>query len=185
MSQDPADFIIRPAQECDMEAIVGLLRRVYEEVYAPRYADLARDVPTMYQELLEQPELCNCLLVAEADGRIVGSSGVVGDMVHALHVETEMRGKGIGAALLAAAEQKLRDRGVIVARLLAVRDYPDIMAFYEGQGWQHGRSSRSRLWDIPVREMTKQLRPWPRTILASEFWNRVIAAWRLLSKARP
>ena len=139
----------------------------------------------MYAELLEQPELCTCFIVAEADGHIVGSSSVAGDMVHALHVETEMRGKGIGTALLAAAERKLRDQGIIVARLLAVRDYPDILAFYQGQGWRHGRSTRHKRWDIPVREMSKQLRPWPWTTLASDLWSRVISAWRHMSKARP
>ena len=64
----------------------------------------------------------------------VGADASVGE-IHAIHVASEERGRGVGWRLLDAAAEALRTHGVRRAILWAVEDNSTARAFYERQGW--------------------------------------------------
>lgn len=82
-------------------------------------------------------------LVAVRSGAIVGlvewEVGVLADAsvgeIHAIHVTSEERGRGVGWRLLEAAVQALRAHGMRRAMLWVVEANSTARAFYERQGW--------------------------------------------------
>jgi hypothetical protein len=64
----------------------------------------------------------------------VGADASVGE-IHAIHVASEERGRGVGWRLLDAAAEALRTHGVRRAILWVVEDNSTARAFYERQGW--------------------------------------------------
>jgi ribosomal protein S18 acetylase RimI-like enzyme len=87
-------------------------------------------------KLTRDPDL---FLVAEVDGRIVGAvlGGFDGrrGLVYHLAVEADFREKGLGTALMAELENRLRARGCVKAYLLVVPDNAEAVAFYRRLGW--------------------------------------------------
>jgi ribosomal protein S18 acetylase RimI-like enzyme len=78
-------------------------------------------------------------MVAEADGKIVGSvlggfDGRRGMMYH-LAVAREYRQQGIGALLVDELERRLRAKGCIRYYLLVTKDNLEAIRFYEQRGW--------------------------------------------------
>lgn len=79
-------------------------------------------------------------LVAEYEGRIVGSilggfDGRRGMMYH-LAVQEDFRRGGLGAALMAELEHRLKAKGCLRYYLLVTRDNQAAIEFYEKRGWQ-------------------------------------------------
>lgn len=89
------------------------------------------------KKLKRDPDL---FLVAEEDGRIVGSvfggyDGRRGMMYH-LAVTAEYRHRGIGQALMDELEERLREKGCIRYYLLVTTDNLEAIRFYESRGWE-------------------------------------------------
>ncbi len=90
------------------------------------------------KKLARDPDL---FLVAECDGRIVGS--VIGGfdgrrgMVYHLAVDEAFRGKGVGSRLMDEVEARLRAKGCLKSYLLVAEDNHDVDTFYKKQGWKH------------------------------------------------
>ena len=116
----------------------------YPEVYAlwqtagPGIQVRKSDEPDEILKKLERdPDL---FLVAENDRRIIGS--VIGGfdgrrgMVYHLAVSDLFRQHGIGAALMAALEERLHNKGCIRYYLLVKKDNAPAIRFYENLGWQ-------------------------------------------------
>jgi GNAT superfamily N-acetyltransferase len=103
------------------------------------------------------------LLLAELDGRVVGSAratvhldaSVPGQGSANVSVLPEARGRGAGAALLAAAEEYLAERQVTTVRGWA-DDTPADLAFAEARGYRRGRQAHFARLDL-----TAGLRPVP------------------------
>lgn len=57
-------------------------------------------------------------------------------IVQNLHVESDYRDEGVGAALLADAEDRLADRGCSAVALEALADNEDARRFYRRQGYE-------------------------------------------------
>ncbi len=79
------------------------------------------------------------LLVAEADGRIVGSliagwDGWRGNM-YRLAVLPEYRRRGIALRLVAEGERRLREQGAIRIGAIVLRDHPDAVGFWQAAGY--------------------------------------------------
>lgn len=78
-------------------------------------------------------------LVAEADGRIVGS--VIGGfdgrrgLLYHLAVAKESRQLGLGSRLLAEVEARLRAKGCVKCYLMVTLDNPEVEEFYKKRGW--------------------------------------------------
>jgi GNAT superfamily N-acetyltransferase len=75
------------------------------------------------------------MLVAEDDGRLVGVTALRDDLVDLIWVAREHRGRGIGRALLNAAEEALIERGIERARLECFEPNTPAINFYERMGW--------------------------------------------------
>lgn len=102
-------------------------------VHAGR-SDTAKEIE---KKLQRDPDL---FLIAETDGRIVatvlgGFDGRRGMMYH-LAVAQEYRRRGIGAALMAELEGRLRQKGCRRYYLLVTRENEEAMQFYESRGWE-------------------------------------------------
>jgi ribosomal protein S18 acetylase RimI-like enzyme len=96
------------------------------------------DTPAeMEKKLQRDPDL---FLVAEWEGRLVGAvlGGFDGRraIVYHLAVEQAARGQGIGAALMAELEKRLRQKGCRKAYLLVTYDNDGAKDFYRTQGWE-------------------------------------------------
>ncbi|MFN3742251.1 MAG: GNAT family acetyltransferase [Anaerolineales bacterium] len=98
----------------------------------------ASDAPQEIEKKLQRdPDL---FLVAEAEGRIIGS--VIGGfdgrrgLVYHLAVHPDFRQRGIASRLMEEVEARLREKGCIRAYLLVTTDNNEAMRFYEQRGWK-------------------------------------------------
>jgi len=95
------------------------------------------DAPEQIEKKLKRdPDL---FLVAELDGRIVGSvlGGFDGrrGLVYHLAVDPHYRQHDIGSRLMEELENRLRAKGCLRAYLLVTKNNPQAMQFYERHGW--------------------------------------------------
>jgi len=120
----------RPYQPADEEQVVALWRRCGLVVKAnDPYADIERKT-AVGAELF---------LVAEADGRVVGTvmAGYEGHRgwLNYVGVDPSRRREGIGRALVAAAERRLRELGCPKVNLQVRALNAEVVAFYEALGY--------------------------------------------------
>jgi len=93
------------------------------------------------QEILKKLERDpDLFLIAEADGRIIGSvlGGFDGrsGLVYHLAVAPEYRKQGIGSALMDELEQRLQQKGCIRTYLMVTFENMEAVRFYEKRGWE-------------------------------------------------
>lgn len=125
--------VIRKARADDLEAIEwdGEYRR-YRLVYQRAYAESLRGR--------------RVLLIAEADGRVIGQIFVQVDSalsggnnraayLYALRVRPEYRNRGIGTELVREAESTLRQRGFVRALISVAKDNHAARRLYERLGY--------------------------------------------------
>lgn len=142
----------------DRDAVVDLHLAVHTQLYAPPSLDVAEYVAEQRQRSRPGSWRNRGIHVAEIAGRIVGYVEIVYDLVNALYVVQQMRGRGIGAALLDVAERELQTKGVSMARLRVASERAEIVGFYAKHGWLVGKEAGiDKPWDIKLQEMTKQL----------------------------
>ena len=137
---------IRPAKPEDWPAVARLLVELGRGV-----AEGTAEDPTHRMQFAGHlRRLDSVTLVADDGGRMVGVIDMeyhqrLGDhrpqaRVHDLVVTGPDRGSGVGAALLARAEELARKRGCFRMALVTASWRSDTIAFYGGQGWQdYGR----------------------------------------------
>ena len=109
---------IRPASPADLPALVGLMQAFYAESDFPLSTARAAEA---FAELLASPHLGGVWL-AERDGEVVGhlvltvvfsmEYGGLRGFIDDLYVRPAERGRGTGAALLAAAREGAVTRGL-------------------------------------------------------------------------
>ena len=133
---------IRPAAPADVDALVALLRQLFE-LEADFRPDEARQRKGLGL-MLDDPDR-RAVLVAERGGAVVGMvtaqlvvstaeggpSALLEDMV----VLAPARGRGVGGELLRAIEAWARARGATRLQLLADRENGPALAFYARMGW--------------------------------------------------
>ncbi len=89
------------------------------------------------KKLRRDPDL---FLVAEQDGQLIGAvmGGYDGrrGLVYHLAVAPDVRRLGIGQALMAEVEARLREKGCLKSYLLVTKDNADVLAFYRELGWE-------------------------------------------------
>ncbi|MFP8888778.1 GNAT family N-acetyltransferase [Natrialbaceae archaeon A-CW2] len=146
----PADIDIERATTEDLEAV------------ADAWVRLARDQASYGSHVLAEPnrqtmlatlgayQVDGGLLVARETETIVGFASVTVEhgsltldctrgLLSNLYVEPEYRGRGIGTALLEAAENELRERGVDVCTLEAMARNESACRFYREAGYDSFR----------------------------------------------
>ena len=101
------------------------------------------------RKLKRDPDL---FLVAEDEAQVVGAvlGGFDGrrGMVYHLAVTPEARGRGLGTALMAELESRLKAKGCRKYYLLVTHDNTDVTDFYQRLGWSV----------MPVNIMGKEIR---------------------------
>jgi GNAT superfamily N-acetyltransferase len=103
-------------------------------------AHASLDLPEYREQLLANPDAIHLppaqiangqVIVAEYRGQIAGFAAVVGGELDALFVEPDLWGRGIGRALINAATQEARRKGLA----LKVIANPSVRRFYETCGF--------------------------------------------------
>ena len=117
----------------DYQAVYDLWSRAGNGIHL-RHSDEPEEIR---KKTGRDPDL---FLVAERDGKIIGTvlggfDGRRGMMYH-LAVEPSERFRGIGEALMAELEGRLREKGCIRYYLLVTRDNDEAISFYERRGWK-------------------------------------------------
>jgi GNAT superfamily N-acetyltransferase len=134
--------IIRPIERDDVPDAVRL---VIGGLATPRYED-PDDVDAYWAAVEETRARRGDVLVAELDGEVVGLCQVllfqhfqhVGGWcaeIESVHVRADLRGQGVGASLLAAAEALAAERGCYRIQLTSNLVRADAHRFYQRQGF--------------------------------------------------
>ena len=96
------------------------------------------DAPEEIKKKIERdPDL---FLVAEQNGEIIAT--IIGafdgrrGMIYHLAVHNDYRRQGIGQALLAEVEKRLKEKGCIKCLLMVLEDNETAKRFYEESGWK-------------------------------------------------
>jgi mycothiol synthase len=119
-----ADFTIRPGRSEDSEAVF----QIYADWQTANYGQVEIG-PEMYATILASADGA---FVAEMDGRIVGEADASGGWID-LSVEPSKRRRGIGTALLRAAEEAATEEPTL---LIALRSDPPGAAFARASGYE-------------------------------------------------
>lgn len=140
-SSGEAMLVIRRANIKDLAALTELLGVLFsiEEDFEADAGKQGRGLALMLQGDSRE------VLVAEADGRVVGmvsaqllistAEGAPSALLEDLVVREECREKKIGLRLLAGIENWAREQGATRCQLLADRDNAPALTFYEKNGW--------------------------------------------------
>jgi ribosomal protein S18 acetylase RimI-like enzyme len=142
--------VIEPASKADLDPLVDL----WVDLAVGQRAHGSSLYPEANRRIIRQALarhiVSDSVRVAREDGELTGfvmyslTSGryetdVVRGTVENLYVVPEARNDGIGAALLAAAEDVLRDRGATVVSLDVMADNEAARRFYREQGYDPSR----------------------------------------------
>jgi ribosomal protein S18 acetylase RimI-like enzyme len=147
---------IRPANSADIPELLALVRRYWD--YEGIAGFEALRIELVLQQLLAAAGPRGAVWVAQAQGALVGylivvlvvsveHKGLMAE-IDELFVLPEARSRGIGTALLAAAEQALVERGCVRLQLQLARDNARARAFYERHGY--GARAGYELLDKPL-----------------------------------
>jgi ribosomal protein S18 acetylase RimI-like enzyme len=128
---------IRPFTLDDYDAVLDLWRRAGDGIRL-RPSDQRAEIA---KKLAHDPDLA---LVAVDDsgnpekyvGAVMGGYDGRRGLVYHLAVDPVYRRQGIGRALMAELERRLRARGCLKCYLLLVRGNPESEEFYRRQGWE-------------------------------------------------
>jgi len=135
-------MIVRQAQKDDVESLVLLLGVLFSIE-----ADFCVNSALQRQGLLQMLDNeTGCLLVADADGQVVGmcsghltvstAEGGPALLVEDVVVHQDFRGKGIGTRLMESLVEWGKAKGVSRFQLLADRNNTPALDFYTKLGWQ-------------------------------------------------
>jgi ribosomal protein S18 acetylase RimI-like enzyme len=122
---------LRTGQLYDVDPVLQLWIASAAE---PTHTD---DVESLTALVVHDP---SALIVAEADGSIVGSVIAAWDgwrgSVYRLVVAPTQRRRGLGRLLLAEAEARLAVLGAVRLQAIVVEHEPRAMAFWQDSGWE-------------------------------------------------
>lgn len=142
---------LRQARANEVPAIRALVVRVVQEVYGHLLPGGVPDPDEPWERSLVAVEGC----------RLVGVALTEGDRVEDLWIEAAARRRGLGTALLAAAEREIAARGHPQARLRLIAENRAARTFYEARGWRAHRITPHEGCGWPMLEMTKALASGP------------------------
>ena len=161
--------VVRDARPGDEQAIARVHTVTWQAAYAhvfPEEALAAIDVAAreeMWRAAIEEPPPRSATFVAERNGDVVGFAGVGAardedvpgaGRVYAIYVAPQAWGTGAGAALMARAEDALRQLGFEEAILWVLDDNPRARRFYERSGWVlDGAEQHEEFFGQTIREV--------------------------------
>jgi GNAT superfamily N-acetyltransferase len=138
-------LVVRPAIEADLPRVLELLDQIDESVYAPREDAGQAARLSIFQQITADPR--QHLLVAEADGRIVGTVHLIviphlsrscqpSGLLESMVVDDTYRRRGVGAALLREAGRLAREAGCYKLALSSNLARQGAHRFYSRLGWK-------------------------------------------------
>jgi GNAT superfamily N-acetyltransferase len=153
-----AGMIMRRAEVRDAPAIGDIHVRAWQTAYRGIWSDAFLDSLSIerrtdeWREWLASPRDEFQVWVAEQENRVVGfcSFGpareddvpaITGEL-YMIYVLPELKRAGVGTALIAQAEQSLRDAGYDLAVLWMLNENASAGAFYTRAGWDLDRGER-------------------------------------------
>jgi ribosomal protein S18 acetylase RimI-like enzyme len=143
-----SDLSISPIRNADVETVIALWQRC--GLTRP-WNDPASDIA------FARRGLNATILVGRAAGTIVATAMVGHDghrgWVYYVAVDPEVQGKDHGRAIMAAAEDWLRQQGVVKAMLMVRPDNESVRAFYDKLGYEAQERVIFAKW-LDGREMT-------------------------------
>jgi ribosomal protein S18 acetylase RimI-like enzyme len=142
---------IRRAKADDLGAITDLCKSSIRVTYGPFVAE-DRIKPWVEGDETDKyvSSMLSGMLVAVADSEIVGVVAIAGATIDLVWVAPAKRGRGIGAALMTAAEKQIRADGHSIARLEVFASNREAIRFYEAHGW-----TRQDVYPDPVSGVDK------------------------------
>ena len=153
-------FRVRTARAADLDALVKLLEVLFR--VEPDFSFDPERQRKGLTLLMNRSETAR-LWVAEAEGRVVGmvtlqllvstAEGGLSGLLEDLVVAPEVRGLGIGKALLQQLESWTWAQGVRRLQLLADRENGPALDFYTRRGWSGTRMIALRRPGAPAPEM--------------------------------
>jgi GNAT superfamily N-acetyltransferase len=151
--------VIRRAEEREAGEIARIINAAFE--VEREFRQGARTSPAEISRLIER----DVVLVAEEDGRLTGAVHTVVDGATGyfgmLSVDPDLQRKGVGRALLAAAEEHCRRAGCTKMTMSTGEDRTELIPYYQRLGYRltHVEASTSPAFKRPIRvvHMTKDL----------------------------
>jgi len=146
MEGAPLDLLIREAREDDVPAVVALLAADSVGGHGDTTEPAALpDYVRAFKRIARSPN--DSLYVAELDGDVVGTfqttlittllgRGVAQLKVEAVHTRSDMRGKGVGAAMMRFAVELANQAGAKSVQLTSNKARRDAHRFYARLGFE-------------------------------------------------
>lgn len=151
----PMEVVLRPHRVGDLARMVARQSRWYaaEHRFDERFETLLCRIAADFVAGFDPAS--DASFIAEVDGRMVGSvlvtrADATTAKLRMLHVETEMRGRGIGARLLDAALGFARDRGYRGMSLWTNAVLEDARRLYERRGFRLIASEPHTMFGPPM-----------------------------------
>ena len=151
---------IRRLDAGDLDAVVRLIHLVMDVSYRETYCEEAREAFKGFASpgriLSEAQE--GLTVVAEIEGRLVGTAARVGDEISRTYVHPDVQGQGVGKALMNALEADAAKHGI---RELCLHSSLNAERFYLGLGYEITETGSYRVANeqqLPYFRMRKGLR---------------------------
>lgn len=128
---------IRAAEEGDIGDVQGIAGRTIKACF-PAFLGEEQAVGFVESGLSDREiaEHRDNLFVMSDQGRIVGFSIILGDLIHLMMVDVALHRSGYGSLLLEWCEAEIRGRGHSVARLETFTGNVQATSFYLKNGWR-------------------------------------------------
>ncbi|WP_254763533.1 GNAT family N-acetyltransferase [Natrinema marinum] len=158
MPHDSPQPTIEPASADDVETLADMWVRLARDQRRHDSAVLADANRETMRQTLGAYRVSDGLLVARLEGELVGFASIsiergsleldaTRGLLSNIYVEPAVRGRGIGTALLEAAEESLADKGADTMVLEVMADNEAARRFYRRHGYDAFRVSMSRSLD--------------------------------------
>lgn len=137
MTTEPRQLgvVVRPAEPDDADRVAAIWEQGWLEVHPGEVPASLVEARTSASFHLRAAHRTADTQVAEVDASVVGFVMTVHDEVDQVYVAPAGRGTGAAAALLGAAEERIRAAGHRAAWLAVVGGNARARAFYARQGW--------------------------------------------------
>ena len=135
MRTDALPVTLRLATAEDAPTIADIWEEGWRDAHLGHVPDELVEIRTSESFRARAARLIGETMVAERDGEVAGFVTLDGDEVEQVFVARGHRGAGVADALMADAEQRLRDAGHATAWLAVVGGNARARRFYERLGW--------------------------------------------------
>ena len=177
---------VRDATEADAGAIAAIHAGTWQHAYRGLMPDELLDGLSVENRTarwtrdLSNPMPRTTVLVAEVNGHVQGFIGLgpcsdddadatTGEL-YTLYVKPESMGKGIGSALLSAAQQRLEILGFSEATLCVLEGNSPSRAFYAHRGWRDdGATKTENLTEAALSQLRQRISLWVANKGAAEY----------------